>query len=134
MRAVALVLSASVLATGCFPKEPQKRLYAQLTEGTFLVGGIAMLTVAGTGANCDLNKMAGQVTAMGCKEHEGTIGTIGLGLIILGLVGFIATVSSAEDDDKPTPVIITPPPAPIVTAPPPPATSSGSGSAAPGTP
>jgi hypothetical protein len=126
MRAVALVVILSLFATACFPKEPQKRFYSQLGEGGALVGGIVLLTASGTGADCDMNKMSGQVSTMDCRGREGTLSAIGLGLILLGVVGFIATVSTADDDPAPV-ATPTAPVAPAPPAPPAPATPNGNG-------
>ena len=68
MRAVAAVALVSLFTTACPKEEPQKRFTS--SARAVLVGGIALLTVAGTGADCDMNKMAGQVSTMNCRGHE----------------------------------------------------------------
>jgi hypothetical protein len=92
--AVALILSLSLL--GCFPNNPRHRTYAKAAEGISLVAGIAISAVANTGADCDSMAMAGQDVS-DCRTKAKWLGTIGMVLILGGLVGFIATVSSAED-------------------------------------
>ena len=109
MRAVAVVLSLSLL-TACFPNNERHRTIAKITEGGFVAGGIAILAVANTGADCDMAMRPGENPD--CKSDAGLVGGIGLSMIILGLVGFIATVSTAPDD-KPAP----PPPPPPATTP-----------------
>ena len=101
MRAVALVLSLSLVA--CFPNNARHRTIAQITEGGLLAGGIALLAVINTGADCDQNMRPGM--DMDCKSDAGILGGVGLTMIILGLVGFIATISTAPDD-KPTPTAL----------------------------
>jgi hypothetical protein len=132
MRSVALLLSFSLAAAsgGCFPHNSKHRTYAQLTEGGMIVGGIGILTVVGTGADCDV-KMVGDMSSDSCKTRASVIGNVGLGLILAGLVGFIATVSTAEDDKpaaKPDAIPPTPPtppaPAPIAPTPPEPANTT----------
>jgi hypothetical protein len=68
-----------------------------------------------------MNKMSGQVSTMDCRGREGTLSAIGLGLILLGVVGFIATVSTADDDPAP---VSTPAPLPAAPAPPAPPASA----------
>jgi hypothetical protein len=113
MRAVAVILSLSLLAA-CFPNNERHRTIAKITEGGLVAGGIAILAVANTGADCDMASRPGENPD--CKSDAGLVGGIGLAMIIVGLVGFIATVSTAPDDDKPP----TPPPPP-----PPPTTTPG---------
>jgi hypothetical protein len=92
--AVALILSFSML--GCFPHNPRHRQYAKAAEGVSLIAGIAISAVANTGADCDSMAMAGQDIS-DCRTKAKWLGTVGMVLILGGLVGFIATVSSAED-------------------------------------
>ena len=96
MRAVlASALSLSLLA-GCFPTNPQYRTYAKLGEGAAIVGGIAMLYGVNSGADC-MNGPAGPDTS--CKDKASVLGDVGLGLILVGLIGFIATVSTASCEE-----------------------------------
>lgn len=93
------------MAGACFPNNAQHRTYAKLAEGASLVGGITMLFFVNSGADCDAMSAPGGQPDMGCKDKATVLGDIGLGLILVGLIGFIATVSTAEDD-KPAPVIV----------------------------
>jgi len=116
MRAVALMLSLSFLA--CFPNNARHRTYAKLTEGGLLAGGIALLAIVNTGADCDQDMRPGM--DMDCKSDAGFLGGLGLTMVLIGLVGFIATVSTApDDDDKPalpkTPTSPSTTPTPIAT-------------------
>jgi hypothetical protein len=97
--AVALLLCISV--TACFPGNKKNQRYAKLAEGGSLVAGIAILAVANTGADCDMQVGLGMPKA-DCKGHAGLVGGIGLALIVAGLVGFAATVTTAGDDDAKT--------------------------------
>ncbi len=105
--AVAFVITASLLAGACFPRNSKHRMYAQLGEGAALVGGITMLYFVNSGADCDMSSAPGGEPDDGCKTRATILGDIGLGLILIGLVGFIATVSTAEDDE-PAPVVVIP--------------------------
>lgn len=96
MRAVALTVIIAMLA-GCFPHDAHKRTIVQLIEGGTLGVGIGMEYFANTTADCD------QMTQMGgpsvkCDTTRQTIGSVGVALILAGLVGFISTISTAEDD------------------------------------
>jgi hypothetical protein len=144
--AVALVVSLSVASTACFPHNKKARFYSQIGEGAALAGGIVLLSFTKTTADCEMeNKFGGDKA--GCNDRANLLGGLGLGLILVGLIGFITTVSTAEAEAKPAPI---PPPAPApapAPAPPAPAptpdptpiatdpagagSDSGSGSAAP---
>src|SRR4051812_20291550 len=101
MRAVAAVLCSLSLMTGaCFPKNEKYQTYAKLGEGASILAGITMLYFVNSGADCDSMSAPGGQPDEGCKTKANVLGDIGLGLILVGLVGFIATVS-ASDDDKP---------------------------------
>jgi hypothetical protein len=121
--AVAFLLAVSMFSAGCFPKDPQKRTYAKIAEGSALVAGIAISAFANTGADCDnMNMNPGQDPA-DCRTTAKWLGTLGVALILAGLLGFVATVSTAEDEDKTSAKVTTVPD-----------TGTGSGSAAPTTP
>src|SRR4051812_34324079 len=94
--AVALLVSVSML--GCFPHNPKHRTYAKLGEGGALVAGIAISAFANTGADCDKNAMAG--VDSNCRTNATILSTVGVALILGGLLGFVATVSTAEEDDQ----------------------------------
>lgn len=134
-RAVALLLSVSLL--GCFPHDARKRTYAQLTEGGLILAGIAVGATSNTTADCDMMTMQG-MTNQSCKDKASLMSTIATVLVVSGLLGFVATISTAEDDKKPTPPIEIKAdeqkPAQQVTAPglkPAPAPPAATGSAAP---
>jgi hypothetical protein len=95
--AVALLCSVTVLV-GCFPNNPQHRTYAKYAEGAALVAGIAVSAFANTGADCDQMEMPGpNVDDTSCRTNAKWLGTLGLFLILGGLLGFVATISTAED-------------------------------------
>lgn len=101
--------------TACFPNNPKHRTYAKLTEGGFLVGGIALLAFSNTQADCDMDVKLGMPKS-DCKSRAGLISGIGLTMILLGMVGFAATQTTAVDDPPPpTPPATTPPAAPTTT-------------------
>jgi hypothetical protein len=94
MRAVCLLASLQLL--GCFPHDAHKRTIAQLVEGGTLAAGIGMEYFANTEADCDLSMQTGSTADCGHFSHS--IGSVGVGFIIAGIVGFALTVASAEDD------------------------------------
>lgn len=100
MRAVALVLC--LVFTACFPNNARHRTYAKLTEGGLLAGGIALLAVSSTQADCDMDIGLG-MPRQDCKSRAGLISGIGLTMILLGMVGFAATTTTAVDDSENTP-------------------------------
>ena len=95
MRAVALVLCLTF--TACFPNNAKHRTYAKITEGAFIAGGIGMLAVSSTQADCDQDVGLG-MPKQDCKSKAGLISGVGLTMILLGMVGFAATVTTAVDD------------------------------------
>jgi hypothetical protein len=95
MRALALLSSVALLA-GCFPNNAKHRTIAKITEGGLIAGGIVILGVANTGADCDEPSRPGEQAD--CKSDAGFIGGVGLAMILVGMVGFIATVSTTPDD------------------------------------
>jgi len=101
-RAVALLLSVSLL--GCFPHDPRKRTYAQLTEGGLIVAGIVVGATSNTSADCDMMATQGTMNKS-CKDKAQLMSTLATVLVVSGLLGFVATISTAEDDKKPTPPI-----------------------------
>ncbi|HTR52632.1 MAG TPA: hypothetical protein VMJ10_18080 [Kofleriaceae bacterium] len=133
-RAVAVVLAMSLLLAGCFPHNKKARMYAQLAEGGSIAAGIGMeYFVSG---DCDTTPNPGMPTATSsCHSHAQILGDVGVALILAGLLGFVATISTAEDEednkprieikaDAPKPVdklpavvLPPPPPAPAPTAP-----------------
>jgi hypothetical protein len=97
--AVALLVSVSLL--GCFPHNARHRTYAQLGEGAAILAGIAISAFANTAADCD--QMGGPgMDDSGCKSTAKWASTAGVTLILGGLLGFVATVSTAEAKPAPT--------------------------------
>lgn len=101
--AVALLVSISLL--GCFPHNPRARTYAKAGEGAAILAGIAISALAGTAADCDEMTMVG-VDDSGCHTKAKWLTTTGVVLIVGGLLGFVATVSTAEEDPAPKQVEI----------------------------
>ena len=64
---------------------------------TFTAGGIGMLAVSSTQADCDQDVGLG-MPKQDCKSKAGLISGVGLTMILLGMVGFAATVTTAVDD------------------------------------
>ena len=104
---------------GCFPHDPHKRTIAKVAEGGSLLTGIAISALANTGADCDANNSMPGQDPSSCRSTAKILSTIGVTLILAGLLGFVATVSTAEDEDKTSTKTITVPD-----------TGHGSGSAA----
>lgn len=101
---VALLVSVSLL--GCFPHSPQKRTYAKIGEGTAILAGIAISAFANTAADCDEMEVTG-INNSSCESGAKWASTAGVVLIVGGLLGFVATVSTAEDEKAaPKPVEI----------------------------
>jgi hypothetical protein len=105
-RAVALLLTTSLSLLGCFPHNAHKRTLAQLGEGGAVVGGIAMEAMLNTGADCDAMTMPGAPPDSNCHTNNTILGNIGVALILGGLLGFVATISTAEEEKAPPPVDI----------------------------
>lgn len=101
--AVALLLTFSML--GCFPHDAKKRTIAQVAEGGLVVGGIALEGFLGTGADCDMMGKIGAPPDQNCHSRSTIAGNIGVALILVGLLGFVATISTAEDAAKAPPRI-----------------------------
>lgn len=114
--AVALMLVAS-LGTGCFPHSARNRTIAEIVEGTVATGGVVIEGFVQSGADCDMTHAPG-APPVSCKQSASTAGGIGVALILAGLVGFIATISTSEDDNEtPKPIEIkAKPEAPATTA------------------
>ena len=101
---VALLVTLSL--TACFPNSAKHRTYAKVGEGAALAAGIGILYMSNTGADCD--QMGGYDDASSCRSKSQVLGSVGLGLILAGLAGFIATVSTSPDDQPEQPVVTTP--------------------------
>jgi len=89
-------VTALALAAGCFPNDPYASRIAKISEGGAALLGIGLLALAKTQADCD----ADSNKDMGCNSTGTTLQTAGLSLLIIGIVGFVATVS-VEEDAKP---------------------------------
>jgi hypothetical protein len=121
MRAVALTLCISLVA--CFPNNPRARTISKISEGGAVLAGIVLLAVSNSGADCEAKGQPG-VPDSNCRSNEGAISDIGLGLILVGLAGFIATVSTTPDDKPPQPILIEAPKPDPKPEPPKPATAA----------
>ncbi len=108
---VATSLALALSLTACFPNSAKHRTYAKLGEGTALAAGIGMLYFVNSGADCDQNRMPGDDTSS-CRGNAKIVSTVGLGLILAGLSGFIATVSTTPDDKPEKANTLTPTPIP----------------------
>ncbi|CAN5546980.1 hypothetical protein BH11MYX1_BH11MYX1_33730 [soil metagenome] len=118
----------SLGSLGCFPHNARNRTISEVIEGGLAISGVIVEGVIQSGADCNTSHAPGE-PAMTCAQNASTAGGIGVALILAGVVGFIATISTAEED-KPAPVEIKAAPVPVPTAAP--ATGSpGTGSANP---
>lgn len=135
--AVALMLVAS-LVPGCFPHNARNRTISEIVEGGLAVSGVVVESFVQSGADCDMSHAPGAPPVM-CKQSAALGGGIGVGLILAGVIGFIATISTSEDDDdKPKPIEIkaapttaAPATAPVPAPAPAPAAPSAAPAAAP---
>ena len=96
MRWLAVLLTLS-LCTGCFPNNGKHRTIAKITEGAFVAGGVAILALSSTQADCNTSSMIPGVRE-DCEADAGSLSALGFGMILVGLIGFIATVSTQPDD------------------------------------
>jgi hypothetical protein len=99
--AVALVLVLTVSTVGCFPKDAHKRTLAQLGEGGALAAGVLLEAFLGSGAECDQMTKIGSPPDANCHQRSTIYGDVGVALILGGLLGFVATISTAEDEKEP---------------------------------
>ncbi len=105
-------MSLSITTGACFPGNPKAQRYAKVTEGALLLTGVGMLYFVNSGADCDAMGMPGMPDS-NCQNKATVLGDIGLGLILTGLLGFIATVSTSDEDKKTeTTALPAPPPPP----------------------
>jgi hypothetical protein len=94
----AVALFVSITLIGCFPNNPKARTYAKWVEGGMVVSGIAISAIANTGADCDADPNPGPNDPNdGCRTTAKVLSTIGVALILGGLLGFVATIATAED-------------------------------------
>ena len=105
MRAVALIVLTSLL--GCFPHNHKARTISKYAEGGTVVAGIGLEFLVNSGADCDAQTGPLQ-SSSSCRGTATTLGDLGVGMILAGLLGFVATVSTSDDEDAPAP-------APVVT-------------------
>ena len=96
MRAVAALL-VSVSLLGCFPHNPKARTFAKAGEGVAILAGIGLSALGGTAADCDEMAMPG-IDNSACHDKAKWLNAAGIVLIAGGLLGFVATVSTAEDE------------------------------------
>jgi hypothetical protein len=118
MRSAVALLLASSLFAGCFPHNTRDRTIAEIVEGGIAVSGVVIEGFVQSGADCSMQAAPGE-PPLKCESNASVGGGIGVALILAGVVGFIATISSAEDDDKPVTIEIKakPEPAPAPTDP-----------------
>jgi hypothetical protein len=116
MRSAVALLLASSLFAGCFPHNSRDRTIAEIVEGGIAVSGVVVEGFVQSGADCTMMAAPGE-PPLKCESNASVGGGIGVALILAGVVGFIATISSAEDDDKPAVIEIKakPEPAPAPT-------------------
>lgn len=101
-----LVGSMMTASVGCFPHNARNRTIAEIVEGGVAVSGVVVEALTQTGADCQTTSAPGEPKMM-CQDSASLGSGVGVVLILAGLVGFIATISSSEDDtDAQKPVII----------------------------
>lgn len=106
MRSAVALLLTSTMMLGCFPHDAHKRTLAQFAEGGAVVSGIALEAFLSTGADCDAMTMIGAPPDSNCHTKSTVLGDLGVALILGGLLGFVATISTAEEAKAPPPVDI----------------------------
>jgi len=103
-RTYGAVLTLTLTLAGCFPHDPHKQTIAKAAEGGSLVLGIVISALANTGADCDTMGGPGSVPSQSCHSRATLLGDVGVGLMLAGLLGFVATVSTdetAKEDNRP---------------------------------
>jgi hypothetical protein len=93
---IAVVAAVALLATGCFPHNKKHRRIAYAVELGVLGTGVAVLALSPPGADCDRDDDA-------CLSRANTLSGIGVFLLLAGLGGLVATISSAEEAATPPP-------------------------------
>jgi len=113
---LALTLAAGLFSGGCFPHSARNRAIAEIAEGVLLAGGVGLEATVTTTADCQAELSPDP----NCGKSGSRNSAIGVAIILTSLVGFIATISSAEDQSA-SPIVTnaTPP-----VAPPPPSAPS----------
>jgi hypothetical protein len=100
------MLAGSMMLPGCFPHSARNRTISEIVEGGLAVSGVVVESFVQSGADCDMTHAPG-APPVTCKQDAALGGGIGVALILAGVVGFIATISTSEDDDaKPKPIEI----------------------------
>jgi hypothetical protein len=113
--AVALMLASSLV--GCSLHNTRDRTIAEVVEGGVALSGVVLEGFAQSGADCDMTAAPGEPQVQ-CKSNASITGGIGVALILAGVVGFIATIStSSDDDDKPKAIEIKAQPEATIAAP-----------------
>jgi len=98
MRPVALAVSALLLA-GCFPTNPRARTIAKYSEGGLVIGGLVVEGLTYSITNCTMPG-PGETTGT-CSPKTPWLGDVGLALILGGIVGFVATITTEPEAKKP---------------------------------
>ena len=89
-----------LVASACFPESARHRRYAKIGEGVLVAGGIALNYLASS-SGC-MQRPPGSVVD-DCDQSIAQLDNLGLVMIFSGLVGFAATMISANqdpDDDR----------------------------------
>lgn len=105
-RVLACVLVVAHLAAGCAHQTASGRRNAKLIEGAAIVAGIALLSFAKTGADCQ-GGPGGRTSLDDCRTQATLVGNGGLALILGGLAGFTYTTVTTPED----PAVVPPQPA-----------------------
>ncbi len=82
---ISLSLLFAFALTGCFPHNAKHRKIAKWTEGATMVAGV--LSQSKTGADCTAGP-AGRDEYDDCRFKSTSVGGVGLGMVLAGLVGF----------------------------------------------
>jgi hypothetical protein len=104
MKVAAALVSMSLLA-GCFPHNEKYRTYAKVGEGASLATGIIIESLIQSGADCNQMQVPGVNMSDSCHTKASALGSVGVILILGGLLGFVATISTSEDDNNAKPVV-----------------------------
>jgi hypothetical protein len=101
MRPVALALSALLLA-GCFPTNSRARTISKYSEGGLVLGGLVVEGLTYSITNCT---MPGPGESGGtCSPKTPWLGDVGLAMILGGIIGFVATITT-EPEAKTAPTV-----------------------------
>lgn len=100
MRAVSFIVVLSLLG-GCFVHDAHRRRMTKYAEGGAIVGGIVLLSVTGSGADCMNTGPADREAYDSCRSRATVMGDAGLALILGGLLGFAFTQMTAPAEPAP---------------------------------